>query len=274
MISNLNSSRDRAGFVAWNDDVIESRSIGLTNEFIKMNSFLDEDISKEGISPANGTNYDAALRASIDFFDNDTNRKKCIIFLSDGDPEPRESSPYSAYTLPGNPGSEVDRAKEHGIEIWTVGYSVGEETKNRLEKIANNTGGRYFSDNNSTAQEVFNRIYMNMTSFAGKDVTIRYLAPANLIYSIQDFYVEEDYNVFNWVPVLNDSSGPRNYFYIGEKWTKTFEVSSENQGYFHLGAHNSKMSYTAQNITGSDISHISHLNFLNRVFCLLAIPLI
>jgi len=253
-ISHLNSSRDRAGFVAWNDDVIDSRSIGLTSEFIKITSILDEDISEEGISPAIGTNYDAALNASIDFFDNDTNSKKCIIFLSDGNPEPRESSPFPAYTPPGIPGSEVDRAKEYGIEIWTVGYSIGEETKNRLEKIADNTGGRYFSANNSTAQEVFNRIYMNMTSLAGKDVTIRYLAPANLIYSIQDFDVEEDYNVFNWVPVLNDSNGPRNYFYIGEKWTKTFEVSSENQGYFYLGADNSKMSYTAQNITESDIS--------------------
>ncbi|HOO52381.1 MAG TPA: vWA domain-containing protein, partial [Alphaproteobacteria bacterium] len=253
-VSSLNPSRDRAGLVAWNNDVIESRLTGLTNNFEVINSMLDMDISEEGIRPMGDTNYDAALSASIDLFEsNSNNTNKCIIFLSDGEPKPDASSPYPAYTPPGKPGSQVTRAKENGIEIWTVGFSIGDDGKIILKEIADTTRGGYYSANNLTVEYTFNKIYKNMTSLAGKNVTVKYLAPVDLISSNQDFYFEGDDRVFTWKPVVEDPNGPRDYFYIGDSWTKTFKVSSENQGSFTLGKPGSEVVYTVKNKSWSDI---------------------
>lgn len=248
-INYLDPARDRAGLICWNETIIDSRSVDLTNNFNDIISKLDADISGVGVLPSGDTNFDTALNASINMFEKDNgNNKKCIIFLSDGLPEP-----IDRYIPTIDPESQANRAKEEGIEIWTVGFSIDEKGEIILKEIANITDGLYYPAINLTVEDVFVNIYRNMTRLAGEDVTIRYLTPSNLSYSIQDFDIEGNNKEFTWKPMVEDSSGPRNYFYIGEKWIKTFKVSSENHGIFTLGVPDSKMSYTVQNVTGNNI---------------------
>lgn len=216
-VSHLEPSRDKAGLVIWNKAVNKSALVKLTNNFEEINSILDMNIS-----PELGTNFDAALTDSINLFSNsDDDVKRCIIFLSDGLPEPD-----TTYIPPNNPESQATIAKEKGIEIWTVGYTIEQKGEIILKEIANNTRGQYYRANSSDIENVFLEIYRNMTSLAGKDITVEYLAPADLLYSIDYNHIEGDNKVFVW--------NPRD-LYIGDKWIKTFKVSSENPGWFTLG---------------------------------------
>ncbi|WP_187287801.1 vWA domain-containing protein [Methanothrix harundinacea] len=117
-IKNLNKSSDRAGLVYWNNSIIESRVVNLTSEFDEIIAKLDKDISGRGVSPEGFTDFNRALNASIDMFSNKSkNTKKCIIFLSDGEPKPQWIP--SIYTPPDGESSPVNRAKDAGIQIWT-----------------------------------------------------------------------------------------------------------------------------------------------------------
>jgi len=181
LVSHLDPSRDKAGLVIWNGTVIKSGLIKLTNKFDELNDVLE---LHESDIPARGkTDYDSALRESINLFNtSDENIKRCVIFLSDGVP--------TAYTPPGDPNSQIARAREKGIEIWTVGYTIGQEGEMILSEIANNTNAKYYKANNTDIETVFIEIYKNMTSLAGKNITVEYQAPADLLYSIDYDHVE------------------------------------------------------------------------------------
>jgi len=246
----MNPDRDRAGLVIWNEDVDKSALVNLTNEFGKINAVLDMDISPDG-----ATNYNSALNKSINLLNDSggTGAKKCIIFLSDGCPDAPD--PDSAYTPPDDSESLVLLAKKKGIEIWTVGYSIGPKGEMILEEIADTTGGKYYRANNITVEDVFIQIYRNMTMLAGKDITVRYLAPADLFYSIDHDGIEGADKRFIWKPTIIDSNGPRNHFYIGDKWCKRFNVCSEDPGWFILGkSPGSVVDYTMYDERHAEIS--------------------
>ncbi len=235
-IKSLSNSTDRAGLVYWNYDIIDSRCIDLTSEFDDIISKINKDIIGEGVHPEGWTDFNKALNASIDMFDNnDNNTKKCIIFLSNGKPEPPWRS--DLYTPPNNQSSPVNLAKERGIEIWTVGFysnslslNETEEQARNLTEIAQTTGGRYYPSGNLTVQDDFIKIYYQMTSLAGKEISIEYHAPSDMIYSIDHDRIEGDRKVFVWTP---EDIGE---IYIGKSWIESFKVSSENIGLFTLGS--------------------------------------
>jgi len=245
----LNNSIDRAGLVYWNDTIINSRLMNLTNEFEELIKKLDEDIIGEGILPEGTTNFDKALNASIDMFEKGQDKRKIIIFLSDGNPYPL---PY-AYTPPNNKSSPVNRARDAGIEIWTVGFyhdplSINGSHKATLVEIADITRGKYNSSYNLTVGGVFQEIYNQIVSLAGKNITVEYHAPKDLIYSIGDRWIEGDNKVFVWTP---EEIGD---IYIGKSWTEKFNVASNIVGNFTLGnAPGSFVNYTKHDEKQEDL---------------------
>jgi len=229
-IKNLNKSSDRAGLVYWNNSIIESRVVNLTSEFDEIIAKLDKDISGRGVSPEGFTDFNRALNASIDMFSNKSkNTKKCIIFLSDGEPKPQWIP--SIYTPPDGESSPVNRAKDAGIQIWTVGFykdpsSIDNADEARLKEMAKTTGGNYTSSYNLTVQAAFREIYDQIRGLAGKNIIVEYHAPKVLNYSIPHNRTEGDNKVFVWKP---------EDIYIGKSWTRSFKVESENTGQFYLG---------------------------------------
>ena len=214
----MDPNKDKAGLVIWSLGVHESEN--LTNNFGLLYQIIDR------VRPNGATDICVGLREAIDIFSRgnrslDDNVKKCIVFLSDGTSDVDET----LYEL-GNFRDEVDKAKSMGIEIWTVGFPVDTEGEVNLKKIANATGGEYHPANNLTIEEVFLEIYKKITSLAGKDITVEYHAPADLLYSIEYDHIEGANKVFIWDP---------SDLYIGDNWIKTFKVSSENPGWFTLG---------------------------------------
>lgn len=229
-IKNLNKSSDRAGLVYWNNSIIESRVVNLTSEFDEIIAKLDKDISGGGVSPEGFTDFNRALNASIDMFSNKSkNTKKCIIFLSDGEPKPQWIP--SIYTPPDEETSPVNRAKDAGIQIWTVGFykdpsSIDNADEARLKEMAEMTGGNYTLSYNLTVQAAFREVYDQIRGLAGKNIIVEYHAPKVLNYSIPHHRTEGDNKVFVWKP---------EDIYIGKKWTKRFQVVSDNVGIFSLG---------------------------------------
>jgi hypothetical protein len=227
----LDNRSDKVGLVIWSDQVIEAESP--TNNFESVITKIN------GIGSYGATDLYYGLKPAIEMFENESvDLQKHIILLTDGTTRAREPEDYL---------SEVNRARDAGIHIWTIGFPADEAGELVLKNISNLTRGNYSTADNATVENVFIKIYKDMTSLAGNNVTLRYIAPGDLIYSIQSSEVEGDDKVFTWKPIVDDGSVQRNHFYIGESWTETFIVRSENPGSFPLGKPGSEMTYTAQN---------------------------
>jgi uncharacterized repeat protein (TIGR01451 family) len=244
-VGGANSSRDKIGLVLWNDKIIES--VNLTNDFEYINYTIN---AMDEIKSYNGTYYDIALNKSIDILENDSkNVRKCIIFLSDGKPKLPYIYHRRPYTNTTDANSPVVRANKQGIEIWTIGYIMadGSEGQMILKNMSDFTGGRYNYADNFSINRIFLEIYKNITKLAGKNVTVRYLAPKDLIYSIPHDSIEGPNKVFTW------NAGD---IFIGEDpWYKTFKVSSEKTGQFILGKNPwSVVNYTMYNGTSRDLA--------------------
>ncbi|WP_316968670.1 vWA domain-containing protein [Candidatus Methanocrinis alkalitolerans] len=233
----LDNRSDKVGLVIWSDQVIEAEPP--TSNFESVNRTIS------GIISYGATDLYYGLKPAIEMFENESvDHQKHIILLTDGTTRARDPEDYL---------SEVYRAKEAGIKIWTIGFPADEAGELVLKNISELTAGNYSTADNATVENVFIKIYKDMTSLAGNNVTVRYVAPGDLIYFLQDAEVEGDDKVFTWKPTVDDGSGPRNHFYIGERWSKTFAVRSENTGLFPLGKPGSEMTYSAQNTNGSYI---------------------
>jgi len=250
-VGSMNSSRDRIGLVCWNNTII--RHINLTDNFSVINASLD------GIKPMNATNFNLALNESIDMFDvDDLTIKKYIIFLSDGKPEPNDNyiPPVDPHTNETRFDSPVARAKYEHIEIWTIGYVADPKYEKNLVNISDYTHGRYYAANITNVTDVFQNISKNITTLAGKDVTVKYLAPADLNYLIPHDHIEGSNKVFIWDS--SDFSGDiysDGEIHIGEVWyKKPFKVCSEKTGRFILGkSPGSVVNYTMYNGTRDEL---------------------
>jgi len=225
----LDPSRDNVGLVIWNLGV--EASVPLTNNFQMINKSMEDTNSK------GSTDIYFGLKEAIDMLINGSDEaQKYVILLSDGTSDVSEPHDFSR---------ELVRANNAGIEIWTVGFSVGSEGENTLKEIAHFTGGEYRPANEVTIGRVLPDIYRKPSKLAGKNASVKYLAPADLLYSIDYDHIEGTNKVFIWN--LGD-------LYVGDKWIKTFRVSSENAGVFTLGkSPGSAVSYVTQNGTLEDI---------------------
>lgn len=185
LIDKLNTTLDKVAFIPWGGPTYFStqlfNTVNLTSDF----SFAKTKISSTTYGPRASTFFDLGLNYSLNQFYNYSfddvsvslvhslssfareNSTKVIMFLSDGEPSFEECV---AYTPPGYPphtygyfacpgvcylnplcnlGSQVDRAVELNITVYTIGLGL-ENTicpscaRGNLSELANLTGGLYF----------------------------------------------------------------------------------------------------------------------------------
>ena len=139
------TAADLASIIFFADGADEKQE--LTDDQEALKNAIDQVFS------AGTTNYEAALRYSIDSLEKqpDTNADNIIIFLSDGRPTnivdgvgieiPEEEFDYSL----------VDEAASKGIRIYTIGLTEN-VNENILKEMANRTNGGYYYAN--TAEEL------------------------------------------------------------------------------------------------------------------------
>ncbi len=139
------TAADLASIIFFADGADEKQELTGDQEALK--NAIDQVFS------AGTTNYEAALRYSIDSLEKqpDTNADNIIIFLSDGRPTnivdgvgieiPEDEFDYSL----------VDEAASKGIRIYTIGLTKN-VNENILKEMANRTNGEYYYAN--TAEDL------------------------------------------------------------------------------------------------------------------------
>jgi hypothetical protein len=225
----MDPAKDRVGLVSWNEGI--DFSIPPTENF----AHILEAIGWVGSN--NGTDLDRGLKEAVDLLcANSTagsdGRARFVVFLSDGDGD---------YTKSGRAGSQVDRAKNEGVVIYTIGLMLANSpAKNSLEDMAETTGGRYYEACDGAALEsIYEAIGEEVINLLGRDVTIRYSLPREIAtdaYSIppSSETLKDGERVLTWN--AGDISA-------GETWSTSFEVSSEGAGIFELGGVGSEVTY-------------------------------
>jgi hypothetical protein len=133
LIDSLDPRTDRAAVLGW--DKSSDTTSNLTSNFTGLKDRVDE-IDSEG-----NTNINSALSDAINIFDtnpSDGPFSKAIIILTDG---------KGTYTYSGEQDSLVDQARKKGYRIFSIGLNIdsGSIQEDRLQDMANGTGGQYFS---------------------------------------------------------------------------------------------------------------------------------
>lgn len=172
------SDRDSRQAIAGNaakeliDDLLEkgiSASVSVVGFASKANEILDmtsltadsaQDIKREiPTSDAYGsTNMNAGLiKADNEFSQDATN--KVIILLADGDYDDQN---------PNGKGGYVSTLERHNVTVHTIGFTT---SNNTLEKIADTTGGNYYTANDADQlADVFTQIAGNLTAMVEDDM--------------------------------------------------------------------------------------------------------
>lgn len=125
LLDKLDWKTDQVGLVSWDDDIDFQTALGGNAQALKNQlGQVDQD---------GGTSFDVGLTAALDALSNARpGVRKVIIFLTDGEGD---------YTLPGNAGSQVDRAKNAGVQIYAIGLGNAPDMA-KLKAMAEATGGR------------------------------------------------------------------------------------------------------------------------------------
>jgi len=221
----INSSKDKSGLVSWDNEI--DFSVPLTDDIPEVISRL-KDINSEG-----STNLDKGLQAAIDLRTDKSSARKVILFLSDG------VGPYTPSRIP---GSQVDRAIDENITIYSIGLNVkGSEAEAFLKDMAMATGGKYYDAPDSRSlEDIYGEIGKVLINVAGTNVKVKYSVPAEL--EISKYSIEPDERT-------NESNMSVMEWYIetisiGDVWNVSFNVSSSNSGVFKLGSTSSGVNYT------------------------------
>lgn len=142
---------DAIGLVLFGKDAISRAP--LTHDKKMLNCILQE--TKLGIVDPDGTVLARAIVAAANRLKTSTAKSNVMIVLTDGEPSPEDISPNIA----------IEIAKQLGIKIYTIGIGSDEErvvmhplfgmltypkvNKELLERIAQQTGGKYFMAKNA-----------------------------------------------------------------------------------------------------------------------------
>jgi uncharacterized protein YegL len=147
-LDKMNSSRDMAGVVSWDNDVDFSQA--LTNNFATLNDKMDT-IDHDG-----GTNLNAGLHEAINILDKDTStgKAKVIIFLTDGN-----NSDGYVYN-----SEDAQNAANKGYIVYAIGLGGNVNTA-PLKDMANKTGGKYYdSPSAANLQAIFDEIFKQVST--------------------------------------------------------------------------------------------------------------
>ncbi|GEM_PF-462280 len=229
----MNPSKDKVGIISWDNDIDFKVELNNSHNYV-ISKIQDVDSKGE-------TNLDEGLQAAVDLFNNETDSKKVIIFLSDGEGD---------YTSSGTLGCKADLARDKGIIIHSIGLNVADTSAERcLRDMVTATGGEYYDAPSSTALEnIYNNIGKVVLNVAANDVKIRYKVPVEL--NISNHSLEPDSEMLKGDDLeLVWDIGTMS---IGDILSISFNVSSSNVGSFDLGRPFSGANYTKNDDTGSE----------------------
>lgn len=179
-VDKMDSSRDTAGVVSWDDSI--DFSLPLTNDFPLVKTNIDS------VDSSGSTNLNVGLEEAIDILDANPrteNSVEVIIFLTDG---------QGTYLH-----STAQEAADKGYVIYSIG--LGGVNPTPLQDMATTTGGAYYSSPDATSlQAIFDDIFSEVTTS-----TIPYYV--DVVEVTQDYIVDE--SSFNIAPdtVIPDGSG-------------------------------------------------------------------
>lgn len=146
VLSSLDSRDDVALIIfAKNADTINN---GLSDKAITKKVLMTDvyNISNNsGYGDNAGTNGKAGLKKAIGLFDDDTEKRKYIVFLTDGQDNVSDDTSYDDL---------IKKANKKDIRILTVGLGSSVDSTN-LQKISTETKGRYYYADSSTDLATF-----------------------------------------------------------------------------------------------------------------------
>jgi Ca-activated chloride channel family protein len=182
-LDKMNSSRDLAGVVSWDNKI--DFSLHLTSDFKALKAKIGT------VDSVGGTDLNVGLNEAINILDNDTGtgKTKVIIFLTDG-----ITNSGAAYS-----SEDAKNAASKGYVIYSIGLGSNVDSDS-LKDMANRTGGEYYlSPSADNLQSIFNEIFKKVTTSD---------APCyvDVVESTQNYIVDE--SSFNVTPdniVTNDS---------------------------------------------------------------------
>jgi von Willebrand factor type A domain len=161
----LDPTIDKAGIITWGREI--ASQTGLMSDFSTLKRNLDE------IKLVGGTNLDAGLKGGVQLLEKsdtktnqEANRTKVIVFLSDGNGQ---------YTRSSYPDSITKVAAVNGYKIFSVGLNIDNTTaENDLKDIATATGGVYYpSTVAENLNDIYNKIFQNIiTKESAKDLDL------------------------------------------------------------------------------------------------------
>ena len=135
LLARLDKNHDRVSILDFDDTINIKKSL--------TNNIDDALLDVDKIDSSGGTDIYNAIKESIELLKSESNNKKYIFLLTDGDD-------YSSYD------EVISEAIKNNINIFTIG--LGEINQNKLAKLANDTGGKfYFAKKSEELPEIFDQ---------------------------------------------------------------------------------------------------------------------
>ena len=135
LLAQLDKNHDRVSILDFDDTINIKKSL--------TNNIDDALLDVDKIDSSGGTDIYNAIKESIELLKSESNNKKYIFLLTDGDD-------YSSYD------EVISEAIKNNINIFTIG--LGKINQNKLAKLANDTGGKfYFAKKSEELPEIFDQ---------------------------------------------------------------------------------------------------------------------
>jgi len=222
----LTNELDRAGLITF------SSSVSVDYELEIMNSTNKEDLEDEidDISTSGQTNiYDAIVEANDLLTDSPIqNVPLAQVLLTDGVHNFPTTRPDSDFE------DLAEDTRDQGITIFTIGLGV-DANQERLEMIANITGGRFFyAPASDDLPDIFREI-ARMLALVGTDIVVTERIPDYLTYNEDASKDPDERNDIVAVPLGVSDSRPLielkwnvGRMWLRDEWNVTYTVKAED----------------------------------------------
>ncbi|MFW6176407.1 MAG: vWA domain-containing protein, partial [Thermoplasmatota archaeon] len=183
--------------------------------------------------PGGSTNFEKSISLATDELirNGDPDKKQIEILLTDG----KATKNVTRNTM--------SKVVNNNISIYTIGFGEEVDTQ-RLEWIANRTGGKYYTLNNSKGllqmyQDISNREYTNST---GEDMHLEIEFKEYIDIEKNSFSVNPD-NISKEQINTTIKWSFNKTFVLGDKWNVEFNISTEKKGKQSVYSNNSGIYY-------------------------------
>lgn len=191
-IDTVHSADIRIGFVAYNDRLLSTTSpISVrTNEERQV---LRQLIDAPGYS--GNTDIGLGLRNAHELISQETNRKKAIVLISDGESDLKGSQ--TGRVLEHSLQDEeyvAQKCEEQGIPIYSIAFGKYDGNTANLEALSKRTQGQMYSVNEPSALiEILYGIFADNMDYSIQQITDSIYAPGiqNIRFKLDDAYLDE-----------------------------------------------------------------------------------